>query len=175
MEIYLKKEIPNDPSKTMGLYLVCSILKDAKYDFTTNVSVVDGLTNGAECIIKKIDYQVQGSSRPNIVWVVFQKEHIGIDYRKEYSHCYNQSIDKHWLPILEVTRQFRRHQMQVLCQKFPLRPSAAKTIHCCQGDALSEAVVDLPSCKREHMHYVPLSTLGSISGLHTLNNKGRFR
>ena len=30
------------------------ILKDAKYDLTTNVSVVDGMTNGAECIIKKI-------------------------------------------------------------------------------------------------------------------------
>ena len=54
----LKKQIPNDPSKTMGLYSVCSILKDAKYDLTTNVSVVDGMTNGAECIIKKIDYRV---------------------------------------------------------------------------------------------------------------------
>ena len=52
----LKKQIPNNPSKTMGLYSVCSILKDAKYDLTTNVSVVDGMTNGAECIMKKVDY-----------------------------------------------------------------------------------------------------------------------
>ena len=42
----------------MGLYSVCSILKDAKYDLTTNVSVADGMSNGAECIIKKIDYRV---------------------------------------------------------------------------------------------------------------------
>ena len=69
----LKKEIPNDPSKTMGLYSVCSILKEAKYDLTTNVSVVDGMTNGAECIIKKIDYRVPGSSRPSIIWVLFQE------------------------------------------------------------------------------------------------------
>ena len=165
----LKKQIPNDPSKTMGLYSVCSILKDAKYDLTTNVSVVDGMTNGAECIIKKIDYRVPGSTRPSIIWVLFQEEHIGKDYRKEYSHLYNQSIDRHWVPILEVTRQFRRHQMQVLCRQFPLRPSAAKTIHRCQGDTLNEAVVDLPSCKREHMHYVALSRLRSISGLHILN------
>ena len=48
----LKKQIPNDPSKTMGLYSVCSILKEAKYDLTTNVSVLDGMTNGAECIIQ---------------------------------------------------------------------------------------------------------------------------
>ena len=52
----VKKQIPNDPSKTMGLYSVCKILKEAKYDLTTNVSVVDGMTNGAECIIKKVDY-----------------------------------------------------------------------------------------------------------------------
>ena len=165
----LKKQIPNDPSKTMGLYSVCSILKDAKYDLTTNVSVVDGMTNGAECIIKKVDYRVPGSTRPSIIWVLFQEEHIGKDYRKEYSHLYNQSIDRHWIPILEVTRQFRRHQMQVLRRQFPLRPSAAKTIHRCQGDTLDEAVVDLPSSKREHMHYVALSRLRSISGLHILN------
>ena len=165
----LKKQIPNDPSKTMGLYSVCSILKDAKYDLTTNVSVVDGMTNGAECIIQKVDYRVPGSLRPSIIWVLFQEEHIGKDYRKEYSHLYNQSIDRHWVPILEVTRQFRRHKIQVLRQQFPLRPSAAKTIHRCQGDTLSEAVVDLPSSKREHMHYVALSRLRSISGLHILN------
>ena len=165
----LKKQIPNDPSKTMGLYSVCSILKDAKYDLTTNVSVVDGMTNAAECIIKKVDYRVPDSTRPSIIWVLFQEEHIGKDYRKEYSHLYNQSIDRHWVPILEVTRQFRRHQMQVLHRQFPLRSSAAKTIHRCQGDTLNEAVVDLPSCKREHMHYVALSRLRSISGLHILN------
>ena len=133
------------------------------------MSVVDGMTNGAECIIKNVDYRVPDSTRPSIIWVLFQEEHIGKDYRKEYSHLYNQSIDRHWVPILEVTRQFRRHQMQVLCRQFPLRPSAAKTIHRCQGDTLNEAVVDLPSCKREHMHYIALSRLRSISGLHILN------
>ena len=39
----------------MGLYSVSSILKDAKYDLTTNVSVVDGMTDGAECIVKTVD------------------------------------------------------------------------------------------------------------------------
>ncbi|CAB4042533.1 ATP-dependent DNA helicase PIF1, partial [Paramuricea clavata] len=165
----VKKQIPNDPSKTMGLYSVCSILKEAKYDLTTNVSVVDGMTNGAECIIKKIDYRVPGSSRPSIIWVLFQEQHIGNNHRKEYSYLYNQTVEKNWVPILEVTRQFRKHQMQVLPRQFPLRPAAAKTIHRCQGDTMNEAVVDLPSSKREHMHYVALSRLRSISGLHILN------
>ena len=153
----------------MGLYSVCSILKEAKYYLTTNVSVVDGMTNGAECIIKKIDYRVPGSSRSSIIWVLFQEQHIGNNHRKEYSYLYNQTVEKNWVPILEVTRQFRKHQMQVLRRQFPLRPAAAKTIHHCQEDTMNEAVVDLPSSKREHMHYVALSRLRSISGLHILN------
>ena len=157
----------------MGLYSVCSILKEAKYDLTTNVSVLDGMTNGAECIIKKIDYRVEGSSRPSIIWVLFQEQHIGNDYRREYSYLYNQSIEKNWVPILEVKRQFTKNKIQVLRRQFPLRPSAAKTIHRCQGDTLNEAVVDLPSLKREHMHYVALSRLRSISGLHILNLNGK--
>ena len=64
------------------------ILKDAKYDLTTNMSVVDGMTNGAECIIKKIDYRAPSSLRPSIIWVLFQEEHIGKDHRKEYSHFF---------------------------------------------------------------------------------------
>ena len=110
----LKKQIPNDPSKTIGLYSTCLVLKEAKYDLATNVSVVDGMTNGAECLIKKIDYRVPGSSRPSIFWVLFQEQYIGNAYREQYSHLYNTTVDKNWIPILEVTRQFRKHQIQVL-------------------------------------------------------------
>lgn len=39
----------------MGLYSLTSIANDAKYDLTANVDVTDGLTNGAECVIKNID------------------------------------------------------------------------------------------------------------------------
>ena len=84
---------------------------EAKYDLATNVSVVDGMTNGAECLIKKIDYRVPGSSRPSIFWVLFQEQYIG---NEQYSHLYNTTVDKNWIPILEVTRQFRKHQIQVL-------------------------------------------------------------
>ena len=118
----------------MGLYSVCSIIKDAKYDVMTNVSGVDYMTYGAECIIQKVDYRVPGSSRPSIIWVLFEEKHVGKDYCKEYSNLYNQSIDRYWVPILEVTRQFRRHQIQVLRQQFPLQLSAAKTIHCCHKE-----------------------------------------
>ena len=58
--------------------------------------------------------------------------------------------------------------MQVLWRQFPLRPAAAKTIHCCQGDTLDEAVVDFLASTREHMHYVGLSRARNSSALHVL-------
>ena len=66
----MKDKIPDDPTKTMGLYSVTSIATNAKYDLTTNVNVTDGLTNGAECVIKKIDYRVANSSRPSIMGII---------------------------------------------------------------------------------------------------------
>ena len=45
----MKQKIPSDPTKTMGLFSVCSAHVAAKYDLPTNVSVLDGMTNGAEC------------------------------------------------------------------------------------------------------------------------------
>ena len=50
----------------MGLYNV-SIAVGAKYDLTTNVNVTDGMTNGAECVIEKINYRVKDSTRPSII------------------------------------------------------------------------------------------------------------
>ncbi|KAL9956638.1 hypothetical protein ACROYT_G038144 [Oculina patagonica] len=168
----MKQKIPNDPTKTMGLYAVCSVHVAGKYDLTTNISVLDGMTNGAECTIEKIDYRVLDSTRPSVIWVLFHDPHIGRHFRREYAHLYNVQIQSTWTPILEITRQFRiykRNQVQVLRRQFPLRPAAAKTIHRCQGDTLNEAVVDLPASTREHMHYVGLSRLRNISGLHVLN------
>ena len=123
-------------------------------------------------VIEKIDYRVADSTRPSIIWVLFEDPKIGHYYRRDYSHLYNLQIQTSWTPILEITRQFKlyiRNQVQVIRRQFPLRPAAAKTIHRCQGDTLNEAVVDLPSSTREHMHYVGLSRLRNISDLHILN------
>jgi len=133
------------------------------------------MTNGAECTVKKIDYRVPDSTRPSIIWVMFQDPNIGLHWQREYRHLYNGHKQSTWTPILEITREFRlykRNQVQVL-RIFPLRPAAAKTLHRCQGDTLDEAVVDLPASAREHtcMHYVGLSRLQNISGLHILNLK----
>ena len=54
----------------MGLqnvYSAVSIAVGAKYDLATNVNVTDGMTNGVECVKKKIDYRVKDSTRPSII------------------------------------------------------------------------------------------------------------
>ena len=129
----VKEKIPEDPTKTMGLYSVVSIAVGAKYDLTTNVSVTDGMTNGAECVIEKIDYRVENSARPSIIWVSFPQASIGQNHRNEFAHLFAKNMDKTWTPILEITRQFKiskRHQCQILYGQLQLRLSiVAKVIH----------------------------------------------
>ena len=113
----MKNKIPDDPTKTMGLYSLVSVSTAAKYDLTTNIDVTDGLTNGAECVIKNIDYRVENSTRPSIIWVSFPHPDIGRNLRRENAHLFKATIDRNWTPVLEVTRQFRvnkKSQVQIL-------------------------------------------------------------
>ena len=41
------------------------------YDLTTNIDVTDGRTKGAECVMENMDYRVENSTRPSIIWVSF--------------------------------------------------------------------------------------------------------
>lgn len=97
----MKEKIPHDPMKTMGLYSTVQIATNGKYDLRNNV-------DGAECIIKNIDYRVENSSRPSIVWVSFGDPYIGQKQEKESAHLYDKkNMQRNCTPILEVTRQFR--------------------------------------------------------------------
>ena len=168
----IKNKIPDDPTKTMDFYSPVLVTTAAKYDLTTNVNITDGMTNDAECLIEKIDYRVRDSTRPSIIWVSFPQASIGQNHRNEFAHLFTKNMDRTWTPILEITRQFKvskRNQCQILRRQYPLRPAAAKTIHRCQGDTLNEAVLDLPSSTREHMHYVALSRVKNSSTLHIIN------
>ena len=79
----------------------------AKHDLTTNIDVTDGLTNGAECVIENIDYRVENSTRPSIIWVSFPHPDIGRNLRRENALLCKATIDRNWTPVLEVTRQFQ--------------------------------------------------------------------
>lgn len=71
------KVLIDDLKKIMGLYLFILIVINVKYDLIINVNVIDGLKNGVECVIKKIDYWVEKFSRFSIIWVLFLDVDIG--------------------------------------------------------------------------------------------------
>ena len=153
----IKNKISDYTTKAIGLYLLVLVATVAKYDLITNIDVTDRFTNGVECVIEYIDYRVENSSRRSIILVSFPYLDIGRNQRRENAHLYRATINKNWTPVLEVERQFRvnkKCQVQISLRKFPLRLGAAKTIYCCQGDRLNEAVVDFPLSIREYMHYV---------------------
>ena len=97
----IKDKIPNDPTKTMGLYSLVSVATAAKYDLTTNIDVTDGLTNGAECVIQNIDYRVENSNRQSIIWVPFPNCNIGRKQQRENMHLYKTNISKDWTQFLK--------------------------------------------------------------------------
>ena len=97
----IKDKIPNDPTKTMGLYSLVSVATAAKYDLTTNIDVTDRLTNGAECVIQNIDYRVENSNRQSIIWVPFPNCNIGRKQQRENMHLYKTNISKDWTQFLK--------------------------------------------------------------------------
>ena len=155
----------------MGLHSGLHIVVGEKYDLTSNIDVRDGLTNGAECIVKKIDYRVANSSRPSIIWLLFTEQNVGSTQRQEYRSL--QSVNANteqrtWTPIFEVSKQFginKTSHFNYVRRQFPVRPAAAKTIHRCQGDSLANVAVDFSHRPRDHMHYVGLSRARKLDGL----------
>jgi hypothetical protein len=62
----------------------------------------------------------------------------------------------------------RTKSAQVVRKQFPLQPASAKTVHRSQGDTQSQIVVNLNTNSRAipHIHYVALSCVTTIEGLH---------
>jgi hypothetical protein len=138
-------------------------------EMVANVRTDDGLTNGASNIIKLI--QLRDDSKPSgLIWVQFDCEDVGKKTRQENRTLYFRGIECTWTPIKPVTTQFavgKTKSAQVVRKQFPLRPASAKTVHRSQGDTQSQIVVNL-NTKRAipHIHYVALSRVTTIEGLH---------
>ena len=64
----------------------------------------------------------------------------------------------------------RNRTVQVVRKQFPLRPAAAKTIHRSQGDTETRIAVNFETKRAiPHIHYVSLSRVTAIEGLHITN------
>ena len=165
--------ISTDPSETGGLHKQLLLAVGLRYELTTNIDVNDGLTNGAQCYLKYIDYQhsPNPSSTPSILWVVFDHNDIGIAARGKNRQYYSSSSIQHsWTPIFAIKRQFALFphfvNVKAVRNQFPLTLSAARTIHKAQGSTMDKVVVTLPNIAKPHLHYVALSRVTSLNGLY---------
>lgn len=161
--------LPDDSSQSMGLQKKLILGVSLQAEISLNIDTTDGLTNGASCCIKKFDYRIPHSSRCSIIWVQFDDSSVGKAWRTKYKHLYMDGISVKWTPILEVCRKFCFRYFKtyiVVRRQFPLYLSAGKTIHKAQGSTMKEAVMHFGNRKTEHIHYVGLSRVTSLEGVH---------
>ena len=60
-------------SKTGHLIKSLTLVVGMIVVMTVNVDIEDGLTNGATGVVKHIDYRMEGTNRPSIIWVLFDE------------------------------------------------------------------------------------------------------
>ena len=173
MATHIINMIPSDARKTAQLPPIIPLAIGSRYEISVNIAVGDGLVNGAGGIVKFFQLSSSNSTAAGTVWVMFDDSNVGRQTRADSQALYTQHINPQWTPIQPLSRQFqvgRSHSAQVLRKQFPLRLSAAKTIHRSQGDTLDQVVVDFTSPRTEpHRHYVGLSRVRTLQGLHILN------
>ncbi|XP_078357307.1 uncharacterized protein LOC144642199, partial [Oculina patagonica] len=168
----LLRQVPDNPRKTMQLATHLAIAENERIEVCQNIRLDDGLTNGSAGLVRFIS--LLSSERPDgIVWVEFDHAKVGEKTRNENRHLYSDNIQQKWTPVKPVCVTFfvgRSKAAQIVRKQFPLRPSAGKTIHRSQGDTETEVVVDLTSRRAiPHIHYVALSRVTTIDGLHIKN------
>ena len=144
---------------------------------TANVDVEDGLTNGATGVVKYIDYRMEETNRPSIVWVLFDDPRIGRTAREKYRKLYNRNIDREWTPVFDVQRTFIVNYKTYQRIQFPLTPASGKSVWKAEGATVDQVVVDLSQDKKirkiPHIHYVALSRVKKLENLYILNmNEG---
>ena len=163
------KQVPNDPRKTKQLHSILNIAVGERTEISLNTRTDDGLANGSGNVVKLV--QVPQTGKPSgIIWVEFDHSNVGQKTRHDNKNLYVNGIQPSWTPIKPVTTQFavgRNQSVQVIRKQFPLRPAAAKTIHRSQGDTEKKIVVNFETRRTiPHIHYVGLSRVTTIEGLH---------
>ena len=91
---------------------------------TGNADIEDDITNGASGVVKYIEYRMEGSNRPSIIWVMFDDPRIGRSARKKYRALYKSSIQRESTPVFDMQRTFILNYKTYQRIQFPLRPAS---------------------------------------------------
>ena len=70
--------LPENPADTANLSKELELAVDMKYDFTANVDVADGLTNGASCELKMIENR-QTDKTFEVLWLPYDRVHKNVN------------------------------------------------------------------------------------------------
>ena len=120
-----------------------------------NFSVDDGVVNGARGTIRTIQYTIDNKKRHRLLSVV-----INIPDSTDVSFL---DLPPHDYPILpdytdfHINHPFSHMKLSIVRQQIPLQPAFAVTAHRSQGQTLSQAIIDLESCKGTEAPYVMIS------------------
>ena len=169
----LINSLPDDYSKTGQLMKSLTVVVGMIVVHTANVDVEDGLTNGATGVVKQIDFRMEGTNRPSIIWVLFDDPRVGRTTREKYRNLYNSSIHTDWTPVFDVQRTFILNYKTYQRIQFPLTPASGKSVWKAEGATVDRVVVDLSQekgiVKIPHIHYVALSRVKRLTDLYILN------
>ena len=169
----LINSLPDEYSKTGQLMKSLTVVVGMIVVHTANVDVEDGLTNGATGVVKQIDFRMEGTNRPSIIWVLFDDPRVGRTTREKYRKLYNSSINTDWTPVFDVQRTFIVNYKTFQRIQFPLTPASGKSVWKAEGATVDRVVVDLSQekrlCKIPHIHYVALSRVKRLKDLYILN------
>ena len=169
----LINSLPDDYSNTGQLMKSLTVVVGMIVVHTANVDVEDGLTNGATGVVKQIDFRMEGTNRPSIIWVLFDDPRVGRTTREKYRKLYNSSINTDWTPVFDVQRTFIVNYKTFQRIQFPLTPASGKSVWKAEGATVDRVVVDLSQEKTirkiPHIHYVALSRVKRLKDLYILN------
>ena len=157
----LINSLSDDYSRTGQLMKSLTVVVGMIVVHKANVDVEDGLTNGATGVVKQIDFRMEGTNRPSIIWVLFDDPRVGRTTREKYRKLYNSSINSDWTSVFDVQRTFIVNYKTYKRIQFPLTPASGKSVWKAEGATVDRVVVDLSQEKTirkiSHIHYVALS------------------
>ena len=164
-------KLPDDYSKTGHLMKPLTLVVGMAVVMTVNE---DGLTNGATGVVKHIDYRMEGTNRPNIIWVLFDDPRI-VGQHERNTERYTTQVSKENGHLYLMYNEHLNKTYQRI--QFPLtsasekKPQKNKTKTVYKAEAtVDEVVVDLFQDKKirkiPHIHSVAVRIVRKLENLY---------